>query len=96
MRLIEIPDDGIIKEFISRGDSVVGKRRIDLSYMPTIKAEPVRHGRWESDEADVLFHCSACETQISTSWDYDCDEMWNYCPDYGAKMDGDNHGNVEM
>lgn len=45
MRLIEIPDDGIIKEFIWRGDSVVGKRRIDLSYMPTIKAEPVRHGR---------------------------------------------------
>lgn len=42
MRLIEIPDDGIIKEFIWRGDSVVGKRCIDLSYMPTIKAEPVR------------------------------------------------------
>lgn len=62
----------------------------------TIEAEPLRHGRWESDEADVLFHCSACETQISTSWDYDCDEMWNYCPHCGAKMDGDNHGNVEM
>ena len=46
MRLIEIPDDGIIKEFIWRGDSVVGKRRIDLSYMPTIEAEPLRHGRW--------------------------------------------------
>ena len=48
---------------------------------------PVRHGRWISDEGDVLFHCSECETQISTSWDYD-DLQWNYCPDCGAKMDG--------
>ena len=56
-----------------------------------LEAEPVRHGRWVSDEVDVLFHCSVCETQISTSWDYDCDEMWNYCPNCGAKMDGDSH-----
>ena len=27
-----------------------------INNAPTIKAEPVRHGRWESDEADVLFH----------------------------------------
>ena len=52
-----------------------------------VDAAPVRHGRWISDEGDVLFHCSECETQISTSWDYD-DLQWNYCPDCGAKMDG--------
>ena len=52
-----------------------------------VDVAPVRHGRWISDEADVLFHCSECETQISTSWDYD-DLQWNYCPDCGAKMDG--------
>ena len=63
----------------------------DENQTPTIEAEPVRHGRWVSDEVDVLFHCSVCETQISTSWDYDCDEMWNYCPNCGAKMDGDSH-----
>lgn len=62
-----------------------------ISRSPTIEAEPVRHGRWVSDEVDVLFHCSVCETQISTSWDYDCDEMWNYCPKCGAKMDGEAH-----
>ena len=60
-----------------------------IANAPTIEAEPVRHGRWVSDEADILFHCSVCETQISTSWDYDCDEMWNYCPHCGARMDGD-------
>ena len=59
----------------------------DPDRVPTIEAEPVKHGRWVSDDSDVLFHCSECETQISTSWDYDCDEMWNYCPHCGAKMD---------
>lgn len=44
-------------------------------------------GRWVSDEDDVLFHCSECETQISTSWDYD-DLQWNFCPNCGAPMDG--------
>lgn len=78
---------------ITQGINSVVHRKIQelIANTPTIEAEPVRHGRWESDEADVLFHCSACETQISTSWDYDCDEMWNYCPHCGAKMDGDSH-----
>ncbi len=59
----------------------------EIDDTPTIEAEPVRHGRWISDEADILFHCSKCGVQISTSWDYK-DLQWNYCPDCGAKMDG--------
>ena len=58
---------------------------------PTMDAVEVVHGQWISDEGDVLFHCSECETQISTSWDYD-DLQWNYCPNCGAKMDGDGNG----
>ena len=45
-----------------------------------------KHGRWETDEDDILFHCSVCDTQISTNWDYD-DLSWNYCPNCGAIMD---------
>ena len=52
---------------------------------PTVDAVEVVHGHWVSDEGDVLFHCSECETQISTSWDYD-DLQWNYCPSCGAEM----------
>ena len=47
-----------------------------------------RRGRWISDDRDVLFSCSECGIQISTSWDYE-DLAWNYCPNCGAKMDGD-------
>lgn len=57
-----------------------------IDEQPTVDAAPVVHGHWVSDEGDVLFHCSECETQISTSWDYD-DLHWNFCPDCGAKMD---------
>ena len=58
----------------------------DVIMLPAADVAPVRRGRWISDEGDVLFHCSECETQISTSWDYD-DLQWNYCPNCGAKMD---------
>ena len=62
-----------------------------LALAPTVDAVEVVHGHWVSDEGDVLFHCSECDTQISTSWDYD-DLLWNYCPNCGAKMDGDGNG----
>ena len=60
----------------------------EIEFTPAIDPESLRpKGRWVSDEGDVLFHCSECETQISTSWDYD-DLHWNYCPNCGAKMEG--------
>ena len=57
---------------------------------PAVDAVPVVHGRWISDYEDVLFSCSVCGTQISTSWDYE-DLEWGFCPTCGAKMDGDGH-----
>lgn len=70
-------------------DTVMQTAYKDIMSIPTADVAPVKHGRWVSDEGDVLFHCSVCETQISTSWDYDCDEMWNFCPHCGARMDGE-------
>ena len=54
----------------------------------------VKHGEWKptNPESDVRFFCSECETEISTSWDYDVPEMWRYCPCCGAKMDGERKG----
>ena len=41
MRLIKIPDDGIVREYIWSGDSVIGERRVNLSYLPTVDAVEV-------------------------------------------------------
>ena len=81
MRLVEIPDDGIVSEYIWAGDSVAGIRRIDLSYLPTIEAEPVRHGRWVTDENGITY-CGNCRHMD------DYASVHNYCPNCGAKMDG--------
>lgn len=53
----------------------------------TADVEPVRHGKWISVDSDVIFECSECGTEVSTSWDYDDPDMFTYCPNCGAKMD---------
>ncbi len=54
---------------------------------PLEDVAPIKHGKWKPIEDDVIFECSECGTQISTSWDYDTEDMWNYCPHCSAKMD---------
>lgn len=89
MRLVEIPDDGIVSEYIWAGDSVVGIRRMDLSYLPTIEAEPVRHGRWEWRGG--IPWCSNCG-EMPPGYSYEGDvNTTPYCSNCGAKMDGDSH-----
>lgn len=68
----------------------------DIDNAPTIEAEPVRHGRWEGTADGYwngelvydIWNCSEC------GFDADgADEKpdWNYCPNCGAKMDGDSN-----
>ena len=92
MRLVEIPDDGIVSEYIWAGDSVAGIRRIDLSYLPTIEAEPVRHGRWECEfETYGKLRCSVCKKEALLETANDAlYATSNYCPHCGCKMDGDD------
>ena len=60
---------------------------------PTVEAVPVVHGRWEQigyDKAMDRISCSVCKEY----WNI-CDndtETFNYCPNCGAKMDGDGNG----
>jgi hypothetical protein len=54
--------------------------------MPTIDAEPVRHGRWELINTPSMFmrmlECSICKGRVGST------VKTNYCPNCGAKMDG--------
>lgn len=58
---------------------------------PSADVQEVRRGRWISVDGDVIFKCSKCDTEISTSWDYDDPDMFNYCPNCGARMDGEDN-----
>jgi hypothetical protein len=63
----------------------------DVDEAPTIDAEPVRHGRWVLKNTcgphTGKLHCSVCD-KIPKSL---CVE--HYCPNCGAKMDGDKYAN---
>lgn len=76
------------------GASVAAK--VEIGKIPAADVVEVRHGEWKpvDPDSDVRFFCSECETEVSTSWDYDRDDMWRYCPSCGAKMDGAADNNV--
>lgn len=63
---------------------------------PAVEAEPVKHGRWIPLEYDGfadgnpvwdLWECSECQEEHSG----DEETLTPYCPNCGAKMDGDNN-----
>ena len=60
-----------------------------LLKIPTADVVEVKHGKWISVEGDVIFKCSNCEAEVKTSWDYENEDMFRYCPCCGAKMGGE-------
>ena len=86
--------------YMEHGNVAIPTRVIpisDLHLTPTIDAEPVRHGRWV-DRGDYvttaygsldLKICSCCNAEVTLDgYDY-------YCPNCGAKMDGEDDGTKE-
>ena len=62
--------------------------RIDTE--STVDAVEVVHGRWEKAEYHGFLRCSECkDVYIDDTWV--ADGKWNYCPNCGAKMDGDGN-----
>lgn len=63
---------------------------------PTVDAVPARHGFWVIADADKgEYICSVCgETDTDCSDRYSNHNVFgqNYCPNCGAKMDGDENG----
>ena len=59
----------------------------EVDAQPAADVVPVVHGRWEtnSDRPDTLI-CSMCKCGFDM-WKHD---PHNYCPNCGAKMDGDS------
>ena len=69
--------------------------KLTLDKMPTIEAEPIKHGKWITDYVDVGSHTGGVATATVTYCSA-CDEQFDwrtpYCPNCGAKMDEVNNG----
>lgn len=90
MRLIDadairIPDDAPYKASV---------RRV-IAMQPTVEAEPVVHGKWETVHGvltpggDPLLRCPFCKSRESEHMGgIEFPIHWNFCPICGAKMDG--------
>ena len=77
MRLIDA--DALIDELgISDEDIIFEGMLVDA---PTIDVAPVRHGRWEKNDD---YTCSLCGYRMVIG-----DGAYNYCPNCGARMDGE-------
>ena len=70
-----------------------------LKRMPSADVQPVRHGNWEErkvsdknciDEWQTAC-CSVCHKYHTTPYMYYFDN-YNYCPNCGARMDGERDG----
>lgn len=75
----------LIAKYIAKSDAqqaLIGRILFMLDNMPSIDAEPVRHGRWipeMNNNDERVYHCSECGCYVTVSSDY--------CPSCGSKMD---------
>lgn len=70
-------EDALIECANSTGLTMAHFRLLSI---PSADVAPVRHGRWDSDMSGAW--CSVCGEYSEGEW--------NYCPNCGAKMDGEN------
>ena len=68
-----------------------------INIQPTVDAVEVVHGEWEITEDDyfdlVELKCSVCGEAYGFEDYEDCmPKNYHYCPNCGAKMDGDGNG----
>lgn len=68
--------------------------RNDIDKIPTADVQEVRYGKWIEDHGWYSHHCSNCNrsTRDYVKEDGDLyDRVFNFCPNCGARMDGDNN-----
>ena len=76
--------EGDVAQGASRAVFYRAARMLEL--LPAMDAEPVRHGKWINAGHDAFTQyrrCSSCARILANAPAYD------YCPNCGAKMDGD-------
>lgn len=66
-----------------------------LTSLPSVVAQPVRHGHWETIEGwdgDELYRCSECGAEFVLIDGTPKDNDYWFCPHCGADMRGEQNG----
>ena len=87
-RLIDANDLWVDIMMLPHNGDMISSEEVEqaIKDAPTVDAVEVVHGRWITDEKGVIY-CEKCR-HID-----DYASVHNYCPNCGAKMDGDGNGN---
>ena len=73
-----------IEDMVFHLDAIVD----EIENVPTVDAVEVVHGRWHDDLYDPRYVCLECDKWFLVE---DATGAMNYCPNCGAKMDGDGN-----
>ena len=60
-----------------------------IEAVPTADVQEVKHGRWR--EKPTIAYCSNCKVHLTKSFLISLRQTYKYCPNCGAKMDGDKN-----
>ena len=87
-----------MSDLIKRNDALeaikiaeLGQEYDEVENVPSVDAVPVRHGKWKPFDLTYgrsIYSCSVCEQTTEVQM---CMEkpMYAYCPNCGARMDGE-------
>lgn len=90
------------KEYIGREEVILAVRHAwakgleptqYIEQIPAADVTPVVHGRWIEDH-DYL-KCPECSVMVKRDFTFFDIGDWNYCPNCGAYMMGENNGKCE-
>ena len=89
-----IEREAAIKELMNDAPEQVGYSREDaadcIRYMDAADVAPVIHAHWieqEDGNLDTYYTCSSCKEDFDLIAGTPCENLYNYCPSCGAKMD---------
>ena len=87
MKVARISDTEWQMAYWAGVDDTIG----DVGEAPTVDAVPVKHGQWiVLDEcSNAGAYCSVCHKKVYKECYGNCKMKSTYCPNCGAKMDGD-------
>lgn len=88
---LEAAIDAVTNVYYNTPDINLSAYKLEMSLrrIPAADVAPVVHGRWKPSGG--LLECQNCGEIYSTRGGNE-GKAWNYCPNCGARMDGDENG----